>query len=340
MGTMFVWSALNGADTGGCARTVAEATLPTDGTWIDGAVLEDGDVVRYSMAVYRGETYFIHAKPLTIHSTRIRAAHGGATVDAMGDSSPQFLRPPAALARLDVAECSCAACNGPSDSCTPCLVEVEIQGAAEHHHWDEPLCDVHTGADCTPYSQCVFGFNGSTCHDTNECALTFAVGQQPWTNFTVLNRRLQEAGGEAGGGGSGPGVTLGVCDVLTECTNLDPGFACSACPAGYVGFGETGCCPPSANCSGAAQSPPALPPPPAPPPGWIGMFAVQATTTEIVAFGSVFCDLNASGDAGILDLCAGITNGFECDFNCTGDRQPVGTRACVDNGTLLGGECV
>ena len=80
---------------------------------------------------------------------------------------------------------------------------------------------------CPSTSHCVFGFGGSTCRDLDECALTFELGQQPWTDYSADaagRRRAQAASGEAGGGGTGAAEVVGVCDRLTVCTNQSPGF--------------------------------------------------------------------------------------------------------------------
>ena len=81
------------------------------------------------------------------------------------------------------------------------------------------------------------------CQDVNECALQFNIGDQPWTDYADSDggrRRSQDSGGEVSGGG-GAETVLGVCDRLTECENLEPGYSCTACPDGMAGSGETGC---------------------------------------------------------------------------------------------------
>ena len=94
--------------------------------------------------------------------------------------------------------------------------------------------------------------------------MVFAPGEQPWTDFAAhAGRRLQEGAGQIGGGGTGPAENLGVCDRLTECGNDDPGFTCTACPAGYVGDGTVGCCldDGTVDCSSVIADPPPPPPP-------------------------------------------------------------------------------
>ena len=96
----------------------------------------------------------------------------------------------------------------------------------------EAPCDGADGSPddslCPSTSHCVFGFGGSTCRDLDECALTFELGQQPWTDYAAADaagrRRAQAASGEAGGGGTGAAEVVGVCDRLTVCTDQSPGF--------------------------------------------------------------------------------------------------------------------
>ena len=85
-----------------------------------------------------------------------------------------------------------------------------------------------------------FGSGGAQfeCRDVDECTLTYNVGEAPWTDYG--RRRLQDSGGEVGGGDGGEETAVGVCDRLTECTNFDPtedeagrGYVCSACPNGF-----------------------------------------------------------------------------------------------------------
>ena len=78
----------------------------------------------------------------------------------------------------------------------------------------------------------------------NECGLQYVYGTQPWTDYAANatgGRRLQTGNEETTGGGSGTDEILGVCDRLTECSDLQPGFDCTPCPDGYAGTGQTGC---------------------------------------------------------------------------------------------------
>ena len=102
-----------------------------------------------------------------------------------------------------------------------------IVGAAQ----GQAPCDGPDGSPddslCPTTSHCVFGFGGSSCRDVDECALTFELGQQPWTDYSADaagRRRAQAASGEAGGGGTGAAEVVGVCDRLTVCTDQSPGF--------------------------------------------------------------------------------------------------------------------